>query len=163
MTRPNNQTMPLGTRTGTRSVDAFAKARRVVAVLALAVLLSGCIFSRSYQRGYVLDEAALEQVPVGASQEQVLLVLGTPSTVATVSGEVFYYISQKTEQGATFMKAEVTDQRILAVYFSEDRRVERIANYGLKDGKVFDFISRTTPTGGAELNMIRQIFRAVQF
>ena len=27
-------------------------------------------------------------------QEQVLIVLGTPSTVATVSGEAFYYISQ---------------------------------------------------------------------
>ena len=47
------------------------------------------------QRGYVLPEGALEQVPVGATQEQVLIVLGTPSTVATVNGEAFYYISQK--------------------------------------------------------------------
>ena len=29
------------------------------------------------------------------------------------------------------------------------RRSSAIANYGLKDGKVFDFVSRTTPTGGA--------------
>ena len=32
-----------------------------------------------------------------------------------------------------------------------------IANYGLKDGKVFDFISRTTPTGGKDQNFIGQI------
>jgi outer membrane protein assembly factor BamE (lipoprotein component of BamABCDE complex) len=151
------------TRAGISPFDALAKARRLVAVVALTVLLGGCLFSSTYQRGYVLDEAALEQVPAGASQEQVLLVLGTPSTVATVQGEVFYYITQKTEQRAAFMKAEVTDQRVLAVYFNDDRRVERIANYGLKDGKVFDFISRTTATGGSELSMIRQIFRAIQF
>ncbi|OYX84904.1 MAG: cell envelope protein SmpA, partial [Azorhizobium sp. 35-67-5] len=98
---------------------------------------------RTYQRGYVLSEGALEQVPVGSSQEQVLLVLGTPSTVSTVSGDTFYYISQ-TEKRVAFFKPEVTDQRVLAVYFGKDRRVTRIANYGLKDGKVFDFVTQTT-------------------
>jgi len=29
---------------------------------------------------------------MGASQDQVLIVMGTPSTVATLNGEVFYYI-----------------------------------------------------------------------
>jgi outer membrane protein assembly factor BamE (lipoprotein component of BamABCDE complex) len=129
----------------------------LAAVAALA--LSGCgSFTQVYQRGYILPEGALEQVPLGASQEQVLIVLGTPSTVATVSGEVFYYISQRAEQKLAFMKQEVTNQRVLAVYFDKTRRVERLANYGLKDGRVFDFISRTTPTGGSELNYLNYIF-----
>ena len=62
-------------------------------LVALALALGGCI-GETFQRGYVLPEGALEQIPLGASQEQVLIVLGTPSTVATVSGEAFYYISQ---------------------------------------------------------------------
>ena len=62
-------------------------------LLVLGAPLGGC-FTQTYQRGYVLADGALEQIPVGATQEQVLIVLGTPSTVATVSGEVFYYISQ---------------------------------------------------------------------
>ena len=62
-------------------------------VAATALALCGCdAFTQVYQRGYVVPEGALDQVPLGASQEQVLIVLGTPSTVATVSGEVFYYI-----------------------------------------------------------------------
>ena len=61
---------------------------------------------------------------------------------------MFYYISQKTERSAAFMPQEVTDQRVIAVYFDKERRVVRLANYGLKDGKIFDFISQTTPTGG---------------
>jgi len=125
-----------------------------------ALSLGGCtdMFSQVYQRGYIPPEGALEQVPLGASQEQVLIVLGTPSTVATVSGEVFYYISQRAEQKLAFMNQDVTNQRVIAVYFDKQRRVQRLANYGLKDGKVFDFVSRTTPTAGVELNYINYVF-----
>ena len=109
----------------------------------------------------MLPEGALEQIPIGASQEQVLIVLGTPSTVATVSGEVFYYISQRGEQPVAFMQQKVTDQRVIAVYFDKNRRVERLANYGLQDGKVFDFVSRTTPTGGQELSYLAFLFKII--
>ena len=61
------------------------------AAVSLSLLLGGCFgIGETFQRGYVLPDGALEQIPLGASQEQVLLVLGTPSTVATVSGEAFY-------------------------------------------------------------------------
>jgi outer membrane protein assembly factor BamE (lipoprotein component of BamABCDE complex) len=92
----------------------------------------------------------------------VLLVLGTPSTVATVSGEAFYYISQKAERAISFMRTKVTDQRVIAVYFDRDRKVQRLAEYGYKDGKIFDFVSRTTPTSGNELNVISTIIHNLQ-
>jgi outer membrane protein assembly factor BamE (lipoprotein component of BamABCDE complex) len=133
-------------------------ARTAAAVLVLGLLLGGC-FSETYQRGYIVPEGALEQLPIGSSQEQVLIVLGTPSTVATVSGEAFYYISQRTERGAYFLQQSVVDQRVVAVYFDRNRRVERLANYGLKDGKVFDFVSRTTPTSGREVTFINAMFK----
>lgn len=120
-------------------------------------------FVTERQRGYVATDGALEQIPVGSSQEQVLLVLGTPSTVATVDGEVFYYISQKTKK-VMFLKPEVVDQRVLAVYFDKkDKRVVRVADYGLKDGKVFDFVGRTTPTGGQEMSLLGQLLTASDF
>jgi outer membrane protein assembly factor BamE (lipoprotein component of BamABCDE complex) len=129
-------------------------------VLALGLTLGGC-FAETYQRGYIVQEGALEQVPLGSSQEQVLIVLGTPSTVATVSGEAFYYISQRAERPIAFMPQAVVDQRVIAVYFDKGRRVERIANYGLKDGKVFDYVSRTTPTSGPERTLLGGMFRIV--
>jgi outer membrane protein assembly factor BamE (lipoprotein component of BamABCDE complex) len=135
---------------------------RFALALAAALMLAGCgSFHETLQRGYVLPEGALEQIPVGASQEQVLIVLGTPSTVATVSGEAFYYISQKAEREAAFMPHTITDQRVVAVYFDKDRRVERLANYGLKDGKVFDFLSQTTSTGGKDLSYVRNLFKTL--
>jgi outer membrane protein assembly factor BamE (lipoprotein component of BamABCDE complex) len=137
-------------------------ARTGALALTLAFLLSGCLFTESLHRGYVVPEGALEQVPLGATQEQVLIVLGTPSTVATLSGDVFYYISQRTERTA-FLPPREVDRRVVAVYFDKNRRVRRLADYGLKDGQVFDFVSRTTPTSGTEITylnfLIRQITR----
>lgn len=133
-------------------------ATTIAAVAALAMLLGGC-FSETYQRGYIVPEGALEQIPIGSTQEQVLIVLGTPSTVATVSGEAFYYISQRAERPIGFMPQQVVDQRVIAVYFDKNRRVERLANYGMKDGKVFDFVSRTTPTGGKDVAYLNALFK----
>ena len=76
--------------------------------------------------------------------------MGTPSTVSTVGNQSWYYVSQTTSQQFAFQKPEVIDQRVSAIYFTPNLRVERVADYGLEDGKIFDFISRTTPTGGEE-------------
>ncbi len=150
---------------GAMKTRKYKKAVRAMPALALvcALALAACGTQETLQRGYVLQEGALEQIPIGATQEQVLIVLGTPSTVATVSGEAFYYISQKSQRRAAFMPYEVMDQRVIAVYFDKDRRVTRLANYGLKDGNVFDFVSQTTPTGGQELSYLRNIFKNVGF
>jgi outer membrane protein assembly factor BamE (lipoprotein component of BamABCDE complex) len=129
---------------------------------AIGILLTGCGgFEQKFQRGYVVPEGALEQIPVGSSQEQVLIVLGTPSTVATVSGEAFYYISQRAEKAVAFVPQKVVDQRVIAVYFDKNRRVERLADYGMRDGKIFDFVSRTTPTGGTELSYLTYLFKII--
>ena len=46
-----------------------------------------------------------------------------------------------------------------AIYFDNGLRVERVALYGLQDGQVFDFISRTTPSGGEESSFLGQILK----
>lgn len=126
-------------------------------VLLAAALLSGCSTGEILTRGYVLSEETSSQVRVGATQDQVLSTLGTPSTIATVNGDVFYYISQTHSRPVMFMKPKLIDQKVFAVYFDKNKKVERVANYGLQDGKVFDFITRQTPTGGNDVNLIRRL------
>ena len=152
-------------------MNRTGRAQRAASAITVlgALTLAGCNTDISdtlspretFHQGYVLDEEALDLVPPGSSREQVLLTLGTPSTTATFDNEVFYYISQKAVRNAAFMKAKVVDRRVLAVYFGPDSRVERIANYGLQDGRVFDFISRTTPTGGKDQSFLGQLISGV--
>ena len=133
----------------------------VVAVLVCGAL--GACTGEQFQKGYILPPGALEQIPIGASQDQVLIVMGTPSTVATLNGEVFYYISQRAERPVAFMNQKVVDQRVIAIYFDKNRQVVRLANYGLKDGHIFDFISRTTTTSGQELSYLTPLFKLLSF
>ncbi|CAN1514189.1 OlmA Outer membrane lipoprotein OmlA (small protein A) [Rhabdaerophilaceae bacterium] len=131
------------------------------ALLFGTLAIAGCADQGIGQRGYIVDEKALEQIKVGSSAEQVILVMGTPSTTSTVGGQTYYYISQKLSRPVQFLNDRITDQRVIAFYLDGKNRVERIADYGLKDGKVFDFISRTTPTGGQEASFLGNLFRRI--
>ena len=144
----------------TRGLTARWRGLRTTAVVVLlCAVMGGC--GEQFQKGYILPPGALEQIPIGASQDQVLIVMGTPSTVATLNGEVFYYISQRSERPIAFMSDRIVDQRVIAIYFDKNRQVRRLANYGLKDGMIFDFISRTTPTSGQEINYVAPLFKAL--
>ena len=142
-----------GRRFGIVALTLFAAASAVAGCTTSAALNP----SETLTQGYVIDQEQIDLVPVGSSREQVLLALGTPSTTATFDNEVFYYISQTRVRRVAFMKPRLVDQHVLAVYFGEDGRVTSIANYGMQDGKVFDFISRTTPTGGKDVTFIGQL------
>jgi outer membrane protein assembly factor BamE (lipoprotein component of BamABCDE complex) len=126
----------------------------------LATSLGGCMgYDGDVYRGYVVDEKTMDQIKMGSSAEQTLVVLGTPSTTSTVGGDAWYYISQKTERKLAFMQPAVTDQRIFAVYFDKNKKVQRIANYGLEDGKVVNFLDRTTPTAGGETSFLKNMMQ----
>ena len=117
--------------------------------------------NEEFQRGFIADEALIAQVRVGMDVQQVLTILGTPSTTSTVGNRTFYYISQTVFRRFQFQDLTVVDQKVLVVYFNKGFKVERIANYGLQDGVIFDFISRTTTTGGEEQSFLRNLFRGV--
>ena len=144
-----------------RKVTIQGRVARLAFAAMLGVSLAGCLgYDGEVQRGYVIDEKLLAQVKTGTAAEAVLNVMGTPSTTSTVGGDAWYYISQKVEKKFEFMKPTITDQRVLAIYFTPAKKVDRIASYGIEDGQVFDFISRTTPTGGAEQSFVRNLFKS---
>jgi len=139
-----------------------AKMQRCAGLLA-AVLLSGLIAACGAtitKHGHHFQESDLQQIQPGMSQEQVKLTLGTPTTTSSVgAGDAFYYFSNTTSQTA-FLAPKEVDRQVVAVYFTRTGSVDRIAQYGLKDGKVFDFISRSTPPANTyEDGLFKQIFR----
>ena len=125
----------------------------------VAGILSGCLgYDGSVQHGYVIDRQALSDVKQGQTAEQVLVTLGSPSTTSTVGGDAWYYISSRTDRSIAFMQPTITDRKVLAVYFDKGKKVTRIANYGLADGKVVDFATNTTPTFGADASLVKSLF-----
>ena len=156
-----NHLFKLSHRNHGKAGKARSKLVMFIAAPLLAVALTACNTAETFNLGYVQDERTIALVEEGSSREQVLLALGSPSQVTETGGETFYYISQTKTRNLAYQRARVVDQRVLAIYFDENQQVTRKANYGLQDGKVFDYISRTTPTGGADLNFVSQVLGSV--
>lgn len=140
---------------GRRHASNFGRWASIAVYLGLA----GC-GAQITKHGALFNANDLQQIQPGMSQDQVRLSLGTPSTSATVNeAQAYYYISSTTSQ-TSFWNPTETDRNVVAVYFTPQGTVERVANYGLKDGKVFDFVSRKTAAPGAkDQNLLYQLFR----
>ena len=108
--------------------------------------------------GYVFDEETLNQVTVGSSnKEMVRSIMGSPSTIASVDGAAYYYIASRIETNA-YKKPEVTDRKIVVIYFDDNDIVNDIGGYGLEDGNIVAFVERVTATRGKELSLLAQLF-----
>src|SRR4029078_12661189 len=79
--------------------------RAAAAVALICAALGGCT-GEQFQKVYILPPGGVEQIQIGASQDEVLIVMGTPSTVATLNGEVFYYSSKRSESKVAFMNQQ---------------------------------------------------------
>jgi outer membrane protein assembly factor BamE (lipoprotein component of BamABCDE complex) len=144
----------------------FITPARLALALGLAATVAGCTagsiemprlgYDGTVQRGYQTDDKTLAELKPGVTKEKTLAALGTPSTTSTVGGDAWYYISQTVNRKVAFMAPKVTDQRVLAVYF-KGGKLERVANYGLQDGQVFDYLSRTTPTAGGDTGFVQNM------
>ncbi|KAB2943642.1 MAG: outer membrane protein assembly factor BamE [Hyphomicrobium sp.] len=143
----------------TRAPVIHAKGWRLMAGLAACLALAACD-SNVIKHGMQFHEGDLQQIQPGMTQEQVRMNLGTPSTTAVVgTSQAYYYISSTATQTA-FMLPTEQDRQVVAVYFTPGGTVERVANYGMKDGRVFDYVSRTTPApGGKDVGIVQQLFR----
>jgi outer membrane protein assembly factor BamE (lipoprotein component of BamABCDE complex) len=106
--------------------------------------------------GYLLDEAAFAQVVPGrTSREQVLQLLGSPSSLATFDGSVWYYVSQRTER-MSFYQEEVVNQDVVAIAFDDLGTVTQVDRHGLDRAQEVSLVDRETPTSGSELSVFEQ-------
>jgi outer membrane protein assembly factor BamE (lipoprotein component of BamABCDE complex) len=109
------------------------------------------------QRGFAPTPGSVEKLDVGSqSREDVVRLIGSPSTVATFNPNTWYYISQKQETYA-FFKPSMTEQNVLQLTFNESGRLQAMKKYELTDGRDIEMVSRITPTAGKELTVLEQI------
>ncbi|WOF74027.1 outer membrane protein assembly factor BamE [Parvibaculaceae bacterium PLY_AMNH_Bact1] len=122
-----------------------------------ATALAGCS-TEIDERGYIFDQEDFDRIKPGLTSEaEVTEILGSPSTIATVEGKTWFYISSTFEK-LMFYTPEEVDRKVVAIYFDDTKTVEDVGYYGLEDGMIIDFRTRKTPTRGKELTVLGQIF-----
>ena len=116
--------------------------------------LAGC-FGETFQRGYVLPEGALEQIPArrhaGAGADRARHALHRRHRSRR---GVLLHLANAPSAPVSFMPTK-SSTNAWSRSISTRTAGPALANYGLKDGKIFDFVSRTTPTAGYEQSFLK--------
>ncbi|MCW5746651.1 MAG: outer membrane protein assembly factor BamE [Alphaproteobacteria bacterium] len=109
-------------------------------------------------RGHVPTPGSMEKLEVGTqTREDVLRLIGSPSSVASFGDSVWYYVTQRQEATA-FFAPKVSEQKVTAIYFGDDGRIKQIRTFGPEDARDPGMVDRKTPTVGKELTVLEQIF-----
>lgn len=140
------------------SRSGLRPAMRAALLAGAAVIFLGACEPKTALRGNLPRDSQLEQIQVGRdSKSRVRDILGTPSTIGTFDQDVWYYMSQKTEQWA-FFEPEIVDHQILALYFTPEGVLQNMVTYTQEDMRDVDYADRKTPTSGREFTFLEQMF-----
>lgn len=128
-------------------------------VLAGTAILIACAPVIS-QRGYLPDPTAEASIKPGTDTKTTVQErLGYASTTATFGNDSWYYISA-TEKQVAFFNPTILKRQVLAVYFDKQNKVTGVRHFGLKDGHLINFESRTTPARGRETTFLQELLKA---
>jgi len=126
-------------------------------LLALAVAsVAGCGATVD-QRGNLPETDKLAEIRPGTTtRDQVVKILGTPSSTGAFDDKNWFYISRKTKQFA-FLNPEVLDQQVYIVRFDGNGVVASVDRKDLQDGRDIEPVPGATPAPGRELTFIEQV------
>jgi outer membrane protein assembly factor BamE (lipoprotein component of BamABCDE complex) len=126
------------------------------AAVVLALAVTGCVVSED-QRGNLPDPEKLAEIQPGSTtKEQVVRILGSPSSASTFDDDTWYYISRKIHQVA-FFSPTVLDQQVYIVDFNDKGVVKDLGHKTLADGTPITPAPGATPAPGRELSFLEQL------
>lgn len=130
--------------------------RTLFVIFGLAALLPACS-ANVETHGYMVEAETLAKIEPGRStREDVIAILGSPSTEGNFGARTWYYVGQLTSRQA-FRRPENIKRKVIYIDFDEGGKVDTIGELGLQDGEKIAFISRETPTAGQRITILQQL------
>lgn len=128
--------------------------RFIVPCLAAAAVACSPIIDN---RGHSETQLDLSQVVKGQStKDDVVALLGSPSSVSDFGDPSWYYISTQKETVGVFAP-EIIKQQVVEIVFNDAGTVQEINEYGKEKGKPVEIVGKTTPSAGHSLTAIEQL------
>ena len=108
--------------------------------------------------GFMPRNDLIEKLQPGHQDKlQVANILGTPTVIATFDENIWYYITQTTEN-QSFFKPKLVDQQILALKFDSTGTLSSLATRNIVDAKHIEPNPGKTPTAGRDISVFQQLF-----
>ena len=95
-------------------------------------------------------------VPGSTQKEQVLSILGAPSTENDFGNKAWFYIASNNKQTALFGDTLVS-RSIIKIMFNDKNTVTKITTLTEKDQNTVEHNQEKTPTAGQEIGILQQL------
>lgn len=136
-----------------------AAVRRGVCLLALVAVV-GCS-DRTRSHGFVPLPEDLAQMAVGTTtRDDVLAMVGPPTTSGAAGGNVLYYVESERTRFGPF-EPKIVGREVVAISFTQGGVLSNIERFGLEDGRVVVLSRRVTDDGIADVTFIGQLLGAI--
>jgi outer membrane protein assembly factor BamE (lipoprotein component of BamABCDE complex) len=126
------------------------------AVVVTAMLTAGGCAATVDQRGDLPSPERIAEIHPGLTKEQVVKILGTPSSMGVFNDNAWYYISRKTSR-VSFFQPDVLDQQVFAINFDNNGVVRDMGHKTYADAREIEPAPGATPAPGRELTFLEQI------
>lgn len=125
--------------------------------LGLTLLLTACAGTTEIH-GSLVKPADVDRLRVGVhNQQQVMRLLGTPSTISTLNEEKWYYITD-TKIRKPLAKPELKERQVVGLVFTKDGILDKIFEKNEMESKKFEPAAKSTKTQGKKLGVTEQIY-----
>ena len=132
--------------------------RRMTLALALGgvLLLTGC--AAIYRdHGYVPLDEDLAQIEVGkTSRDEVVGLIGRPSSAGVLEGSGMYYVGSRWKYLGARAPQEI-DRQVVAISFDSKDTVSNVERFGLEKGEVIVLSRRVTDSNIKGITLARQL------
>lgn len=106
--------------------------------------------------GHLFQEQEMQALQEAKTKNDILQILGTPTSVSDFGEETWYYITTKKETIA-FLPDKIIEQNIVAISFNGDL-VNVIDRYNEHDAHQPHLVSEYTVTKGNDISTAQQLF-----
>ena len=129
---------------------------KIIFYLAISCVLVSCV-QKVEKMGYFVKESNLELVkPNKSSEQEVINILGDPTTKSAFGAKTYYYMERQYKQMA-FFTPKLMEQRVIAIEFKPNDIVSKISVYGKDGAKVLGYDAEKVTFEGNKVGVFEQM------
>ena len=133
---------------------------KFIVLIAACLLINACTGIKS-NNGYLPVRDSVDQLKVNVtSPSSAKSTLGEPALVLGKKEPIFIYSSQVTNR-VLFFEPKVISRDVLVLYFNKKKKLRKLENFSLEDGKSFDLNTDATNLNTEERSLIANLFSNV--
>ena len=133
---------------------------KFIVLIVACLLINACTGIKS-NNGYLPVRDSVDQLKVNVTSPfSAKSTLGEPALVLGKKEPIFIYSSQVTNR-VLFFQPKVISRDVLVLYFNKKKKLRKLENFSLEDGKSFDLNTDATNLNTEERSLIANLFSNV--